>query len=1164
MNSEHQKGIVTGNGAMTEQALRASELSYRRLFEAARDGILILDVETGRISDVNPFLIDLLGFSHSDSEMVGKTVGEVGLFKNNGSNKIMFERLQKDGYIRCDNLPLETSDGRKIAVELIGNVYQAGDKKMIQCHIRDVPERRQVEGELKLFRALIERSNDAIHVVNPATGRFLDVNESACRALGYTRDEHLVLTVFDVVEVDRTFFYATIARAKKAGHARVEVLHRRKDGTTFPVEVSLSPITIDREYLLAVVRDITERKRAEAAVREGERRFQTLADTSPVGIFRTNGQGQTIYVNPRWCQISGLSATNAMGEGWLRAVHPDDQERLAQGWQAATRAQNISQTDYRFVHPDGTVSWVMGQAVPEKDDAGNLVGYVGTITDITERKRAEDALRGSEMLLKETQTIAGLGSYVMDIPTGSWRSSDMLHKVFGIDKTYECSVEGWKNLIHPDDRTVMMDYLRNEVLDRGRAFDKEYRIIRHNDQAERWVHGLGRLEFDAQGRRVKMLGTIQDITDSKRAEKALQLFKFATDRAADAVFWMNRDGSFFYVNDEACRSLGYARNELMRLRLFDIDPDFSKERWKENWLRFEHNEMATNRLESTQRRKDGSTFPVEVTTRHFSTDGVDVRVAFVRDITERKRVEESQARLATAVEQAAETIMITDTRGTILYANPAFEKTSGHTRAEALGQNPRIAKSGQHDAEFYRRMWEVLGRGEVWSGHFTNRRKDGKIYDEEATISPIRDAAGKIVSYVAVKRDVTREMQLEAQFHQAQKMEAVGQLAGGVAHDFNNILGVIIGYGELIAEDLEPDSPLRKYAEEIRQAAERAKGLTQQLLIFSRKQKVQQVVLDLNETVKNLEKMLRRLIGENIEMTVVPGSEIGRIKADTGYIGQVLMNLTVNARDAMPHGGKLTITTGNVTLDENCTRTHQGVLPGSYVTLTVSDTGTGMTPEVKARIFEALFTTKPAGKGTGLGLATCHSIVQQSGGHIEVDTEVGKGTTFKIYFPRVDKPVETAVARDQTGPLPRGTETLLIVEDEAPVRHLAWKVLESLGYHVLRAGNGQDALNLARDHKGSPIRLVVTDVVMPRMGGKVMADWLKTIYPDLKILFTSGYTDDALEQEGVLEPGVAFLPKPYAPAILARKVRAMLDNETDTARFRKRGTAIHQPPAGST
>jgi two-component system cell cycle sensor histidine kinase/response regulator CckA len=266
----------------------------------------------------------------------------------------------------------------------------------------------------------------------------------------------------------------------------------------------------------------------------------------------------------------------------------------------------------------------------------------------------------------------------------------------------------------------------------------------------------------------------------------------------------------------------------------------------------------------------------------------------------------------------------------------------------------------------------------------------------------------------------------------------------------------------------------------------------------------------------------------------------------------------------MPNGGKLTIATNNVTLDENYTQTHTGTIPGDYVILSVSDTGTGMTKEVKARMFEALFTTKPAGKGTGLGLATCQTIVQQSGGHIDVDSEVGKGATFKIYFPRVDKPLEVAAGPIQTGPLPRGTETLLIVEDEASVRHLAWKVLEALGYHVLRANNGQDALHLVREHKGSPIRLVVTDVIMPRMGGKVMAEWLKATYPDIKVLFTSGYTDDAIAKQGVLEPGVAFLSKPYTPGILASKVRAMLDNETDTTLLRKQGVTINQSPPGST
>jgi CheY-like chemotaxis protein len=287
--------------------------------------------------------------------------------------------------------------------------------------------------------------------------------------------------------------------------------------------------------------------------------------------------------------------------------------------------------------------------------------------------------------------------------------------------------------------------------------------------------------------------------------------------------------------------------------------------------------------------------------------------------------------------------------------------------------------------------------------------------------------------------------------------------------------------------------------------------------------------------------MLRRLIDENIELTMVPGKQIGRVKADSGYVGQVLMNLVVNARDAMLNGGKLTIATNNVTLDENYARTHTGAIPGDYVMLSVSDTGTGMTDAVKAHLFEPFFTTKPKGKGTGLGLATCRTIVQQSGGHIGVYSEVGKGTTFKIYFPRVEQPMDRSTKPGETSPLPRGTETLLLVEDEPSVRHLTCRILESQGYNVLRANNGQDALHVTREHKGSPIRLVVTDVIMPLMGGKVMAEWLKTTYPDLKILFTSGYTDDAIAQHGVLETGVEFLSKPYTPAMLARKVREMLD-----------------------
>jgi CheY-like chemotaxis protein len=351
------------------------------------------------------------------------------------------------------------------------------------------------------------------------------------------------------------------------------------------------------------------------------------------------------------------------------------------------------------------------------------------------------------------------------------------------------------------------------------------------------------------------------------------------------------------------------------------------------------------------------------------------------------------------------------------------------------------------------------------------------------------------------------------------------------------------------------DQELKHGLDMIRLAAERAAGLTRQLLIFGRKQTVRLVVLDLNEVVTDVEKILRRLIDERIEMTLIPDPQLGRVLADSGYLGQVLMNLVVNARDAMPLGGKISIATSNVTLDEGYTRFHPGVVPGDYVMLSVSDTGTGMSDEVKKHMFEAFFTTKPLGQGTGLGLATCQTIVQQSRGHVGVYSELGQGTTLKVYLPRVDLPLDSEARRVPRGPLPRGTETLLVVEDDYALRQLATGMLESQGYHVLTAANGRDGLQLAAEHKEPRISLVVTDIIMPVMGGKVMAERLQLTNPGLKILFTSGYTDDALAQHGALLPGMAFLPKPYSSSTLIRKVRAMLDNESDTAMIRQEDAA---------
>jgi two-component system, cell cycle sensor histidine kinase and response regulator CckA len=453
------------------------------------------------------------------------------------------------------------------------------------------------------------------------------------------------------------------------------------------------------------------------------------------------------------------------------------------------------------------------------------------------------------------------------------------------------------------------------------------------------------------------------------------------------------------------------------------------------------------------------------------------------------------------------------------------------------------ALDGLTAAEMLRTQWPgvpfILVSGTLQEERAIELLKRGATdYVPKDRLSQLVPAVRRAMEEVEERAERRR---LEAQFVEAQKMEVIGQLAGGVAHDFNNILAVILGYGNVMMQELGAESPLYQFAEKIQDAAERAATLTRQLLVFSRKQTVQPVVLELNAVVTDMDKMLRRLIDDHVELSLVLGRDIGRVKADAGYVGQVLMNLVVNARDAMPNGGKLEVATSAVTLDSEAAEATGELMPGPYVMLRVTDTGVGMTEEVKARLFEPFFTTKPKGKGTGLGLPTCQTIVKQCGGHISVESEPGRGTTFKVYLPRVELPLDSSTEFRNRGPLPRGTETVLLVEDEPAVRQLTRRVLETQGYTVLSAANGQEGLHVAREHTGGPIRLVVTDVIMPLMSGKVMAEWLMATYPELKILFTSGYTDDAIAHHGVLHPGVAFLPKPYTPAALSRKVRETLD-----------------------
>jgi PAS domain S-box-containing protein len=515
------------------------------------------------------------------------------------------------------------------------------------------------------------------------------------------------------------------------------------------------------------------------------------------------------------------------------------------------------------------------------------------------------------------------------------------------------------------------------------------------------------------------------------------------------------------------------------------------------------------------------------------------------ELAERQRAEEalrkSEERFRRIFDDSQVGMTVTIGGAKFLQANQAFLDMLGYTQEELLGMNMSEVIHPD-DWKDHLPVAEQVLKGELDFFQIEARylHKQGHEIWSLTSVSVIRDSTGKILFSLGQYIDLTERRKLEEQFQQAQKMEAVGRLAGGVAHDFNNLLMVMRGYTELMLGRLSANDPLRSNAEEIQKAADRATSLTQQLLAFSRKQVMQPKVFDLNAVVAETEKMLRRLIGEDIELATLLGAELGRVKADPGQIEQVILNLAVNARDAMPQGGKLVLETANVELTQTFARQHPGVTPGPHVMLAMSDTGVGMDAETQARIFEPFFTTKEKGKGTGLGLATVYGIVKQSGGYIWVYSEPGQGATFEIYLPQVEEGVE-AVGPDKAlaAPAP-GSETILLVEDEAPVRKLARGFLESSGYTVLEAKDGVEAIQLAQQHSG-PIHLMVTDVVMPQMSGDQLIERMAQLRPEMKVLCMSGYTDEALIHHGMLDQGISLLQKPFSLDVLARTVRKVLN-----------------------
>jgi two-component system cell cycle sensor histidine kinase/response regulator CckA len=517
----------------------------------------------------------------------------------------------------------------------------------------------------------------------------------------------------------------------------------------------------------------------------------------------------------------------------------------------------------------------------------------------------------------------------------------------------------------------------------------------------------------------------------------------------------------------------------------------------------------------------------------------------IRYSIERKRAEKalhaSERRALTLFDAVDLIVLGLDSAGQVEYVNPFFLQLTGYTGEEVLGQPwierflPKAEQAGMRKAFLDLRDRNLHAR---YQNPIVTKAGEERLVAWYNTV--VQDGEGRPSGTLSVGEDITEHRRLEEQFRQAQKMEAVGRLAGGVAHDFNNILTAILGYAELLIAELPPESTHLADAAEIRTAAQRAAGLTRQLLAFSRQQVLQPTVLSVNDVVEDVEKLLRRVLGEDVTVRAALEPDVGNIRADAGQLEQVLMNLAVNARDAMGGGGKLTIETANTELSEGYAEAHQPVAAGRYVMLAVTDTGTGISPEIRSRIFEPFFTTKERGKGTGLGLSTVYGIVKQSGGYIWVYSEPGRGTTFKIYLPRVDAPVESPPPARLVAGTPVGTETILLAEDDEQLRKLVRGLLDRMGYQVLAAATAEEALARAAEHSGR-IHLLLTDVVMPGAGGHQLAGRLAEVRPETRTLFMSGYTDAAIVDHGILERGLHYLQKPFTPSVLARRLRDVLD-----------------------
>jgi two-component system cell cycle sensor histidine kinase/response regulator CckA len=905
------------------------------------------------------------------------------------------------------------------------------------------------------------------------------------------------------------------------------------------------------------------------ASRAGADQLRGLVDGLPVLIWTARPDGFVDSCNRRWCEYTGMTREQSLGSGWMAAVHPDDLGTTREAIREAFELGNSYEVEQRLRRHDGTYRWFLVRGSPIRDATGKVLHWDGANVDINERKEAEQALRSSEERVRIILKSSMAGFWMVD----------SAGRLMEVNEAY-CRMSGYSAEELTTMRVSDLETLESasataahieKVLTLGQdRFESRHR---RKDGSEFDVEISVQHQTEEGG---YMAAFLEDITDRKRSEQRLKAEMANSDAIFEAspvaMLILDETTNIVRANAASVVMLGGTRSDLLQHRPGNAmrcvhsskDPrgcGYSKEcRLCELRNGIEgviagggprHGVELTLVL-----TRDGKPRKVwlELGAEEVALNGRRHLCVALSDITERKRAVEAlrdgELKYRALFETADDAVLLFAGEGWT-DCNRAASRVFGCTREQIIGAHPAAFSpptqpDGRSSKEESIKAIELAFTTGPQFFEWTHRRGDGTTFPAEVDLRRL-DLAGK-PHIQAIVRDVTERKRAEAerekleeQHRASQKLEAIGSLAGGVAHDFNNILSVILSYTDFAMDALREGDALKSDLLEVKKAGERAAVLTRQLLAFSRKQVMRPAPLDLNQVATGLEKMLQRILGEDILIAQKLAPDLGLALADRGQIEQVLMNLAVNARDAMPKGGSLTIETSNVDVDEELAVPEATVKPGPYVQLAVSDTGCGMDQRTQARIFEPFFTTKEQGKGTGLGLSTVYGIVKQSGGHIWVFSGLGLGTTFRIYLPRELVATTEATVKPSTAPRPpRGTETVLVVDDESALLKIATRSLEAAGYTVLTAASGQEALVTSAHHAGD-IHLLLTDVVMPRMSGGVLAQELSKTRPTIKVVYMSGYTDSAIVHHGVLDAGTTLLTKPFTSSDLTRKIREVLD-----------------------